>query len=61
MLKAESWGQGESVCGYVGVGGKERVQGFKKKPGDSERVEEALGTGNENLIGVGGGIRIGID
>jgi hypothetical protein len=26
MLKAESWGQGESVCGYVGVGGKERVQ-----------------------------------
>ena len=49
------------MCGYVGVGGKERVQGFKKKPGDSERVEEALGTGNENLIGVGVGIGIGID
>jgi hypothetical protein len=27
--KSGEWGQGESVCGYVGVGGKERVQGFK--------------------------------
>ena len=54
-------GTGKESVGVWEYVGKERVQGFKKKPGDSERVEEALGTGNENLIGVGVGIGIGID